>query len=144
MPPSRPSLFRGDSGPGGPAVMTCAAGTQKDAFRCPATGRSKAPKDCTTNFPQLAPSGGRDGRDDADRLPPLRGHGIDAARRIRHACKAQQGDGRSAAGRCTACPKQQAKKEGVMLCQHNPLKFMVGRARFERATLCLKGRYSTA
>ena len=190
--------------------MTCAAGTQKDAFRCPATDHSKAPNGFTTvaqqtpdslpagaarrrrqglqrtgcpetpekrRRPQRPQAGERvkrwnrrlfyargvmrmfggalcsrlcrgtrrkcDGRDDADRTSPLRGHGIGAARRIRHACKAQQGDGRSAAGRCTACPKQQAKKEGVMLCQHNPLKFMVGRARFERATLCLKGRYST-
>ena len=34
-------------------------------------------------------------------------------------------------------------RKGVMLQQHNPLKYVVGRARFERATLCLKGRYST-
>ena len=56
MPPSRPSLFRGDSGPGGPAVMTCAAGTQKDAFRCPATDHSKAPNGFTTAAQQTPDS----------------------------------------------------------------------------------------
>lgn len=60
MPPSRPSLFRADSGPGGPAVMTCAAGTQKDAFRCPATDHSKAPNGFTTvaqQTPDSLPAG---------------------------------------------------------------------------------------
>ena len=123
--------------------MTCAAGTQKDAFRCPATGRSKAPKDCTTNFPQLAPSGGRDGRDDADRHPPSEGtesarHG-ESGMRARH----NKETGEALPGAAQHAQKKKKKKKGVMLCQHNPLKFMVGRARFERATLCLKGRYST-
>ena len=46
-------------------------------------------------------------------------------------------------GTAPYAPSGMPKEKGATLCQRNPLKFMVGRARFERATLCLKGRYST-
>ena len=76
-----------------------------------ATGRSKAPKDVTTNFPQTRDSLPADAT--AVMKPtvlPLRGHEISAARRCRHACKAKEGNGRSAAGHRAVCPGEYAQK----------------------------------
>lgn len=108
------------------------------AFQSPKELHDKLPADSRQS------SGGRDGCD-ADRHPPSRG-----AKSARHddagmpaRQKGEKGDGRSLPDIAQYARENMPKKEGAMLCQHNPLKFMVGRARFERATLCLKGRYST-